>query len=115
MTALARSRGKHALLSDARLAYALYEKFRPEIPSGASGWGAKGEFSIDLVMRLANAGPRDLPESLVVWEAGGGGRDAKLEEGGEVVAGSALGGAVDVQGGEESGGGDVSWGRSRLV
>jgi len=26
-----------------RKAYALYERFRPEIPTGKNGWGAKGK------------------------------------------------------------------------
>jgi hypothetical protein len=38
----------------ARQAYALYERFRPEIPAGAKGWGAKGELNLDLIEQLAN-------------------------------------------------------------
>lgn len=34
-------------------AYSLYEKFRPEIPPGIKGWGAKGELKIDLIRSLA--------------------------------------------------------------
>ena len=34
-------------------AYALYEKFRPEIPEGKKGWGAKGELDLDYVRSLA--------------------------------------------------------------
>lgn len=30
-------------------AYALYEKFRPQIPEGKKGWGAKGELDLELV------------------------------------------------------------------
>ncbi len=37
-------------------AYALYEKFRPKIPSGRAGWGAKGKLDLDLIRSLA-AGP----------------------------------------------------------
>ena len=37
---------------DAR-AYDLYEKFRPEIPEGKKGWGAKGELDLDYVQSLA--------------------------------------------------------------
>jgi hypothetical protein len=33
-------------------AYALYEKFRPQIPEGKKGWGAKGELDLDLVRSL---------------------------------------------------------------
>jgi len=34
-------------------AYSLYEKFRPEIPPGIKGWGAKGELNVDLIRSLA--------------------------------------------------------------
>ena len=34
-------------------AYALYEKFRPEIPPGVSGWGAAGVLDLDEVEQLA--------------------------------------------------------------
>ena len=34
-------------------AYALYEKFRPEIPEGKKGWGAKGELDLDYIRSLA--------------------------------------------------------------
>jgi len=34
-------------------AYALYEKFRPEIPEGVKGWGAKGELDLDYIRSLA--------------------------------------------------------------
>jgi hypothetical protein len=30
----------------------LYEQFRPEIPEGVSGWGAKGELDLDRVRKL---------------------------------------------------------------
>ena len=33
--------------------FALYEKFRPKIPEGKKGWGAKGELDLDLIRRLA--------------------------------------------------------------
>ncbi len=33
-------------------AYDLYEKFRPEIPEGKKGWGAKGELDLDYVRSL---------------------------------------------------------------
>jgi len=32
-----------------RKAYDLYEKFRPEIPEGTKGWGAKGELDLDYI------------------------------------------------------------------
>jgi hypothetical protein len=34
-------------------AYALYEKFRPEIPEGKKGWGAKGELDLEYIRSLA--------------------------------------------------------------
>jgi hypothetical protein len=34
-------------------AYDLYEKFRPEIPGGKKGWGAKGELDLDYIRSLA--------------------------------------------------------------
>jgi hypothetical protein len=34
-------------------AYSLYEKFRPEIPEGKKGWGARGELNLDYVRSLA--------------------------------------------------------------
>ncbi|HET6845304.1 MAG TPA: hypothetical protein VFH29_00635 [Anaerolineales bacterium] len=33
--------------------FALYEKFRPQIPEGKKGWGAKGELDLDAIRRLA--------------------------------------------------------------
>ena len=34
-------------------AYGLYERFRPSVPSGKTGWGAKGELDLDLIRSLA--------------------------------------------------------------
>lgn len=34
-------------------AYDLYEKFRPQIPEGTKGWGAKGELDLDYIRSLA--------------------------------------------------------------
>lgn len=34
-------------------AFSLYEKFRPQVPEGKKGWGAKGELDLDLIRRLA--------------------------------------------------------------
>jgi hypothetical protein len=34
-------------------AYALYERFRPQVPDGAVGWGAKGEMNLDGILTLA--------------------------------------------------------------
>ena len=33
--------------------YGLYEQFRPEIPSGKRGWGAKGKLDLKLIRSLA--------------------------------------------------------------
>jgi hypothetical protein len=33
-------------------AYVLYERFRPSIPSGQQGWGARGELRLDLIRSL---------------------------------------------------------------
>jgi len=35
-------------------AFRLYEEFRPAIPAGARGWGAKGELDIDRIRSLAS-------------------------------------------------------------
>jgi hypothetical protein len=34
-------------------AYGLYEKFRPEIPEGKKGWGARGELDLNYIRSLA--------------------------------------------------------------
>ena len=34
-------------------AYRLYEAFRPEIPAGKKGWGAKGELDLGRITSLA--------------------------------------------------------------
>ena len=34
-------------------AFALYEKFRPRIPDGTKGWGAKGDLDLDRIRSLA--------------------------------------------------------------
>ena len=36
-------------------AYSLYEKFRPRIPPGRKGWGAKGKLDLDLIRSLGSA------------------------------------------------------------
>jgi len=33
--------------------FALYEKFRPEIPDGTRGWGAAGELDVEKIKKLA--------------------------------------------------------------
>jgi hypothetical protein len=35
-------------------AFQLYEKFRPAIPQGVTGWGAKGRLEIDRIRSLAS-------------------------------------------------------------
>jgi hypothetical protein len=50
MAKLARSRGPKALADEA---FQLYEAFRPEIPKGESGWGAKGRLSLKKIRLLA--------------------------------------------------------------
>jgi hypothetical protein len=37
----------------AERAFALYERFRPQIPEGVRGWGAKGDLDLGLIERLA--------------------------------------------------------------
>jgi hypothetical protein len=34
-------------------AYSLYDEFRPAIPAGKRGWGAKGDLDLGLIARLA--------------------------------------------------------------
>lgn len=36
-----------------QIAFSLYERFRPEIPAGVSGWGAKGKLDLNLILSLA--------------------------------------------------------------
>ncbi len=43
-------------LADA--AFGLYEQFRPAIPAGTRGWGAKGKLDLDRVRALAKKPPR---------------------------------------------------------
>lgn len=49
MTALAMSMNPSEL---ANRAYGLYEQFRPEIPAGKRGWGAKGQLDLGLIRSL---------------------------------------------------------------
>jgi len=50
MEKLVRSRTPKRLETEA---YSLYEKFRPKIPEGTKGWGAKGELDLDTINSLA--------------------------------------------------------------
>jgi hypothetical protein len=36
-----------------RQSYKLYERFRPSVPEGTSGWGASGELSLERIRQLA--------------------------------------------------------------
>lgn len=53
MIALAKSRSKEQLAAEA---FALYEAFRPGIPAGVKGWGAKGILDLDRIRALAKKG-----------------------------------------------------------
>jgi hypothetical protein len=50
MKELARAFGGQEL---AKHAFSLYERFRPEIPEGVRGWGAKGELDLDRIRALS--------------------------------------------------------------
>ena len=50
MQKLAKAYNPQELAHDA---YPLYERFRPAIPEGVKGWGAKGDLDLGLVERLA--------------------------------------------------------------
>jgi len=56
MTALAKSRAPTEL---EETGFKLYEQFRPAIPSGAKGWGAKGELSLKTIARLEKSVSRE--------------------------------------------------------
>jgi hypothetical protein len=55
MEELARSQKPDVL--EAR-AFALYAQFRPQIPEGVKGWGAKGELDCAVVRSLCNTGEK---------------------------------------------------------
>ena len=50
MTKLAKSRSVDVLADEA---FHLYERFRPSVPAGESGWGAKGTLSLKKIQGLA--------------------------------------------------------------
>jgi hypothetical protein len=52
MKKLARSLSPVELASQA---YPLYEEFRPDIPTGKAGWGARGTLDLELIGRLARS------------------------------------------------------------
>ncbi len=33
-----------------RVGFRLYEQFRPDVPEGAQGWGAKGELRVERIV-----------------------------------------------------------------
>jgi hypothetical protein len=37
----------------AQQGFSLYEQFRPQIPEGVGGWGAKGELDLGRIRKLA--------------------------------------------------------------
>ena len=43
-----------ALPELAQRGFGLYEQFRPVIPEGVQGWGAKGELDLGRISKLAN-------------------------------------------------------------
>jgi hypothetical protein len=47
----------HAKDDLAAKAYALYERFRPQIPAGTTGWGAKGVLDLGALAKLAPKKP----------------------------------------------------------
>ena len=49
MMTLAKSREPERLAEEAA---SLYERFRPSIPAGESGWGAKGTLSLSKIAAL---------------------------------------------------------------
>ena len=53
MTKLAKSREPEALAVEA---FRLYETFRPSVPAGERGWGAKGTLSLEKIEQLARKG-----------------------------------------------------------
>ena len=61
MEGLARSMKPDAL---AARGFALYAQFRPQIPDGVKGWGAKGSLDLDKVRSLAVPAGRDLGEGV---------------------------------------------------
>ncbi len=54
MAGLARSFKTEQLAS---IGFELYEQFRPTIPKGVTGWGAKGQLKLDSIRSLAKDGP----------------------------------------------------------
>lgn len=51
--AMARLAQRYPPAELSRAGYALYERFRPEVPEGKRGWGAKGRPDLERIERLA--------------------------------------------------------------
>jgi hypothetical protein len=49
----------------ARRAFLLYEQFRPEVPEGAGGWGARGALDLDRIRELRSWHARGLRQKKV--------------------------------------------------
>ena len=49
MVLLAKSRPPKALAAEA---FHLYEQFRPSVPAGTRGWGAKGKLDLEAIRKL---------------------------------------------------------------
>jgi len=78
--ALDDARDAMALLAGAReprelaaTAYRLYEEFRPAIPSGVRGWGAKGCLDLDQIREIAEGVRQGKTRSRKPLQAGGEG------------------------------------------
>jgi hypothetical protein len=41
----------------AKVAFGLYERFRPTVPEGVKGWGAKGELNLEVIEGMAKHKP----------------------------------------------------------
>jgi hypothetical protein len=66
MRRLAARVGPAALAADPGRAYALYERFRPAVASGAAGWGAAGDLRLADLLRLAAEAPPHTPPAAVL-------------------------------------------------
>ena len=51
--AMAELAAVHERVDLVRRGFRLYESFRPGVPAGESGWGAKGELDLDAVRAMA--------------------------------------------------------------
>jgi hypothetical protein len=52
----------------ATAAYRFYQRFRPAVPAGVKGWGAKGELDLDLLAQLSKE--KRLPAGTVTLRMG---------------------------------------------